>query len=50
MVRPPRRLERKTPPERQMGQDDLVVVAVELLDGARPEDTWENGNGGGSDA
>jgi quercetin dioxygenase-like cupin family protein len=35
---------------RNTGPDDLVVVAVELLDGARAEGEWVNGNGGGYDA
>jgi hypothetical protein len=35
---------------RNTGPDDLVVVAVELLDGAQAGGEWEDGNGGGTDA
>jgi hypothetical protein len=35
---------------RNTGPDDLVVVAIELLDGVQAGREWENGTGGGSDA
>jgi quercetin dioxygenase-like cupin family protein len=35
---------------RNTGQDDLVVVAIELLGGAQAGGEWEKGNRGDSDA